>query len=199
MTPVSSVLPADHEPFVELAAGWTLDALKDSDRATFADHLPICPPCQRVVVDFSEVLTAVASQVPDAVPPQILGERIRVVAMESAPGTASVRLADGDGDTVGRVLVHGDQLHVIAEGLPRNKTRRNTYVLWSLPHGEGAPPRAVTPFDVDRYGAALGGAGSLDESLAGISAFAVSIERGRAMPPSPTKVVASGASTSGFR
>ncbi len=193
MNPIPPALPEDHEPFVELAAGWALDTLTDTDQATFAQHLPECPPCQRTVVEFSEALTAVAVQAPDVAPPPTLGERIRAIAMESAPDTTSVRLADTAGNTVGRVLVHGDQLHVIAEGLPRNKAHKSTYVLWSLPHGEGAPPRALTPFDVNRDGATLGGAGRLGTEFASISAFAVSIERGRTMPKTPAKVVASGA------
>ncbi|GEM_PF-7124671 len=193
------VVPDDHELFVELAAGWTLDTLTNADEVIFSEHLPVCPPCRRAVVEFSEALTAVAAQVPDVAPPPTLGERIRVIAMESAPDTTSVRLTDTVGNTVGRVLVHGNQLHVMAEGLPHNKARKSTYVLWSLPHGEGAPPRALTPFDVDRDGATLGGAGRLEAELVNISAFAVSIERGRAMPESPAKVVASGAVASEAR
>ncbi len=189
----------DHEPFTELAAGWALDALTDEDRSVFVEHLPVCPPCQHAVSEFTKALAGVAAQTPDGAPPPRLGESIRAIAMESAPNTTSVRLADTDGNTVGRVLVHGDQLHVIAEGLPRNKVRRSTYVLWSLPHGEGAPPRALTPFDVDREGGTVGGAGALGSELGSISVFAVSIERGRSMPKTPAKVVASGAVGSGAR
>ncbi|MGI8647275.1 MAG: hypothetical protein DLM55_09605 [Acidimicrobiales bacterium] len=188
-----STLPDDHESFAELAAGWALYALDAQDRAAFALHLPICPPCQEAVAEFTEAISGFAAQIPDVAPPPQVWERIRAVALESAPDATSVRLASSDGSTVGRVLVHGQHLQVLAEGLPRNRVRKATYVLWSLPHGEGAPPRALTPFDVDERGAVIGGAGELGAELASISAFAVSFERGRVMPKAPSKVVASGA------
>ena len=75
---------ADHRRYDELAVGWALHALEPGDDADFARHLPGCARCAAIVAETTEVMGAMAADLPAAEPSEALGARLRdaVVATE---------------------------------------------------------------------------------------------------------------------
>ncbi len=66
-----------HEPFDELAVGWALHALEPEDEAVLAPHLAVCPRCARTVAETSEVMAALAGDLPQSEPSEQLRGRLR--------------------------------------------------------------------------------------------------------------------------
>jgi anti-sigma-K factor RskA len=119
-------------------------------------------------------------------------EAQRISRLLDAPGTRTARLSPtgGSRDAVGTAVVAADRrVYLVVEGVAANDPHRDTYVLWML--RGGAPPRAVSPFDVRGGGRHLVSAGRLPASAQPVG-FAVSEEPGRAPPPAPTRQVAFG-------
>jgi anti-sigma factor RsiW len=73
----------DHEVFDELAVGWALHALEPEDEALFSRHLPDCSRCARTVAETSEVMAALAADLPAAEPSDDLHERIRAAVEQT--------------------------------------------------------------------------------------------------------------------
>ncbi|MGY1672865.1 anti-sigma factor domain-containing protein [Geodermatophilus sp. SYSU D00710] len=94
--------PEDHQAFDELAVGWALHALEPGDEAVFAPHLASCPRCARTVAETSEVMTALAGDLPPAEPSDRLRDRLRraVERTEQLPPPAPVAGGDPGGPTV---------------------------------------------------------------------------------------------------
>ncbi|MCF6745331.1 anti-sigma factor [Blastococcus sp. KM273128] len=67
----------------ELAVGWALHALEPEDDARFARHLPTCDRCARTVAETSEVMAAMAHDLPAAEPSPALRERLRAAVEET--------------------------------------------------------------------------------------------------------------------
>jgi Anti-sigma-K factor rskA len=67
----------DHALFDELAVGWALHALEPEDEALFVRHLPDCARCARTASETSEVMAALAADLPTAEPSAELGDRLR--------------------------------------------------------------------------------------------------------------------------
>ena len=67
---------ADHASYDELAVGWALHALEPEDEATFAAHLPGCERCARTVAETSDVMAAMAADLPVAEPSEELRQRL---------------------------------------------------------------------------------------------------------------------------
>ncbi|MBM7804711.1 anti-sigma factor RsiW [Geodermatophilus bullaregiensis] len=88
-----SARPDSHEPFDELAVGWALHALEPEDETVFGAHLPQCPRCARTVAETSEVMSALASDLPPAEPSPDLRDRLRaaVERTEQLPPPAGIR------------------------------------------------------------------------------------------------------------
>ncbi|NEM07857.1 anti-sigma factor domain-containing protein [Geodermatophilus normandii] len=84
----------DHGPYDELAVGWALHALEPEDEALFGVHLPSCPRCTRTVAETSEVMSALAGDLPQAEPSEGLRDRLRaaVEQTEQLPPPAGVEL-----------------------------------------------------------------------------------------------------------
>ena len=80
----------DHALFDELAVGWALHSLEPEDEALFVRHLPDCARCARTVSETSEVMAALAADLPAAEPSARLGERLRaaVERTDQVRGTA---------------------------------------------------------------------------------------------------------------
>lgn len=70
-------MSADHQRFDELAVGWALRALEPEDEAEFARHLPGCTRCAATVAETTEVMGALAADLPAAEPSDALAVRIR--------------------------------------------------------------------------------------------------------------------------
>ncbi|GHE12965.1 anti-sigma factor [Klenkia taihuensis] len=68
---------AGHEAWDELAVGWALHALEPEDEAGFGAHLAGCDRCRTTVADTTEVMGAMASDLPQAEPSEELRERLR--------------------------------------------------------------------------------------------------------------------------
>ena len=83
---------SDHALFDELAVGWALHSLEPEDEALFVRHLPDCARCARTVSETSEVMAALAADLPAAEPSAGLGDRLRA-AVER---TEQVRLPAHD-------------------------------------------------------------------------------------------------------
>jgi len=67
----------DHQGYDELAVGFALHALEPEDEAEFARHLPGCARCAAVVAETTEVMGAMAADLPQAEPSEALGARLR--------------------------------------------------------------------------------------------------------------------------
>ena len=73
----------EHEAFDELAVGWALHALEPEDEELFAAHLPTCPRCRRTVGETTDVMGALAGDLPPVAPPERLRERLRAAVEET--------------------------------------------------------------------------------------------------------------------
>jgi anti-sigma factor RsiW len=83
-------LPDDHREFDELAVGWALHALEPEDETVFAAHLAGCDRCADTVAETTEVMAAMATDLPAAEPSD--GLRARLAA--AVEQTAQVPAAD---------------------------------------------------------------------------------------------------------
>jgi anti-sigma-K factor RskA len=95
-------------------------------------------------------------------------------------------LAVGDNRSVGTVTVRGDATAVVVDGLQSNDAARTTYVLWQKA-GRG-PVVPLAAFDVTDGKAVV--RRDLRLPLNTTDWLAVSIERGRVAPPTPSVTVA---------
>ncbi|SDG59280.1 anti-sigma factor [Klenkia brasiliensis] len=68
---------AEHRDWDELAVGWALHALEPEDEAEFLPHLADCARCRTTVADTTEVMGAMATDLPPAEPSEELRERLR--------------------------------------------------------------------------------------------------------------------------
>jgi hypothetical protein len=73
----------EHRSWDELAVGWALHALEPEDETLFAAHLAACPRCVRTVAETSEVMAAMAGELPEAEPSEGLRERLRAAVEET--------------------------------------------------------------------------------------------------------------------
>jgi anti-sigma-K factor RskA len=82
--PRSSKDPAkDHAVFDELAVGWALHALEPEDESIFAVHVDGCSRCTRTVAETSEVMAAMAADLPVAEPSDDLRTRLAAAVAET--------------------------------------------------------------------------------------------------------------------
>lgn len=73
----------EHEAFDELAVGWALHALEPEDEAAFTDHLASCRRCAQTVAETSEVMAALAADLPWAEPSPSLRDRIQAAVEQT--------------------------------------------------------------------------------------------------------------------
>ncbi|WP_091382233.1 anti-sigma factor domain-containing protein [Geodermatophilus sp. DSM 45219] len=73
----------EHETFDELAVGWALHALEPEEEELFAVHLPTCPRCRRTVAETTDVMGALAGDLPPAEPPPGLRDRLRAAVEQT--------------------------------------------------------------------------------------------------------------------
>jgi anti-sigma-K factor RskA len=73
----------EHRVFDELAVGWTLHALEPEDEAVFIEHLPGCDRCAQTVAETSEMMAAMAADLPRAEPSDRLRERLHAAVAET--------------------------------------------------------------------------------------------------------------------
>jgi len=76
-------MTSDHDRFDELAVGWALHALEPEDEAVFAVHLRDCLRCASTVDETSEVMAAMAADLPGAEPSDELRHRLRAAVAET--------------------------------------------------------------------------------------------------------------------
>jgi hypothetical protein len=84
-------MPDDHREFDELAVGWALHALEPEDEALFVVHLPGCARCAETVAETTELMAAMAVDLPSAEPSEELRHRLR----SAVAGTEQVRSPAG--------------------------------------------------------------------------------------------------------
>lgn len=75
--------PENHRVFDELAVGWALHALEPEDEAVFAEHLAGCARCAQTVAETSEVMAAMATDLPRSEPSPQLRDRLRAAVAET--------------------------------------------------------------------------------------------------------------------
>ncbi|KQS64915.1 anti-sigma factor [Modestobacter sp. Leaf380] len=73
----------DHDRYDELAVGWALHALEPEDESAFAVHLAGCDRCTATVAETSEVMAAMATDLPVVEPSEGLRERLRAAVEET--------------------------------------------------------------------------------------------------------------------
>ena len=76
-------MTADHAGFDELAVGWAMHALEPEDESFFLAHLAGCARCATTVAETSEVMAAMASDLPQPEPSEGLRNRIRAAVEET--------------------------------------------------------------------------------------------------------------------
>jgi Anti-sigma-K factor rskA len=81
-------MTADHASFDELAVGWALHALEPEDESFFVAHLAGCDRCATTVAETTDVMAAMATDLPQSEPSEGLRDRIRaaVEQTEQLPG-----------------------------------------------------------------------------------------------------------------
>jgi anti-sigma factor RsiW len=77
-------LPDDHREFDELAVGWALHALEPEDETLFAAHLPGCDRCSATVAETTDVMAAMATDLPAAEPSEALRTRLAAAVEQTA-------------------------------------------------------------------------------------------------------------------
>jgi hypothetical protein len=84
-------MTADHAPFDELAVGWALHALEPEDESFFVAHLAGCDRCATTVAETTDVMAAMATDLPQSEPSEGLRNRIRaaVEQTEQLPGPSA--------------------------------------------------------------------------------------------------------------
>ncbi|WP_409330611.1 anti-sigma factor domain-containing protein [Trujillonella humicola] len=85
---VSRPDPGGHGTFDEFAVGWALHALEPEDEIVFSAHLPGCARCAQTVAETTEVMGALAQDIPRAEPGPGLRDRLRA-AVEETPQVPS--------------------------------------------------------------------------------------------------------------
>jgi hypothetical protein len=121
---------------------------------------------------------------------QIAETRSAVIRMLARPGIKVVTLTNSAGQGQGAVMVEPDgAVHLVSDGLGRNRSGENTYVLWRIVNGS---PMPVSAFDIAGPSIALHDQWQLPRDGNLVGSFAVSLEPGRQMPAKPSGVVARG-------
>ncbi len=72
-----------HQQFDELAVGWALHALEPEDEAVFVRHLTGCVRCAETVAETTDVMGAMAADLPQAEPSESLRSRLRAAVEET--------------------------------------------------------------------------------------------------------------------
>jgi Anti-sigma-K factor rskA, C-terminal len=85
----------EHAPFDELAVGWALHALEPEDESLFVAHLAGCDRCAGTVAETRDVMSAMATDLPQPEPSEGLLQRIRaaVEQTEQLPEAAAAPAA----------------------------------------------------------------------------------------------------------
>ncbi len=113
-------------------------------------------------------------------------------ATARASGCTVVQLTDiSTSRRAATVEVHDAAVWLRPASLPADNASRQIYVLWEI--AKGKKPRAVGGFEVGHGAPEPIRIGTLSRSYGKPTFFAVSLERGRRIPASPSKPVASGA------
>jgi anti-sigma-K factor RskA len=77
-------MSASHEQLAPLASAYALDALDPDERRSFERHAAECDICTAEVHAFSDVVAALATSVPQVVPPSELRERVVAAVHQSS-------------------------------------------------------------------------------------------------------------------
>jgi Anti-sigma-K factor rskA, C-terminal len=121
-------------------------------------------------------------------------EQSHIVDSLLTPGQATIApVSDHGGHAVATVVARHGQIQVVTWGLSENDTGATTYVVWGMRQGS---PVALGTFDVMQTGMDMRTVGSDHTGLDDYSGYAISIERGRRAPATPTDIVANGQVTS---
>lgn len=79
-------MSADHDQYLELAAGYALGALDGEERVLFEQHLETgCDECEAALADYSGAAVMLAGSAPPAVPPIELRARVMKAALAARP------------------------------------------------------------------------------------------------------------------
>jgi hypothetical protein len=73
----------EHRSWDELAVGWALHALEPEDETLFTEHLTGCGRCAQTVAETTEVMAAMAGDLPQGEPSEGLRERLRAAVEET--------------------------------------------------------------------------------------------------------------------
>jgi hypothetical protein len=76
-------MTTDHAPFDELAVGWALHALEPEDESFFVAHLAGCDRCATTVAETTDVMAAMATDLPPAEPSEGLRDRLRAAVEQT--------------------------------------------------------------------------------------------------------------------
>lgn len=151
------------------------------------------PGRRRLVVLGASLAAAVALIAGGLIAIRLAGEHGRRPAAACAAASACHQIAltaPGTATTTARVIVRGRAVWVVPVGLRPDNRARQIYVLWQITTGRRAV--AIGTFDVVASAGHRLRIGSLPVGYRQTRAFAVSLERGRTAPASPSSPVAAG-------
>jgi hypothetical protein len=114
----------DHREFDELAVGWALHALEPEDEDAFAVHLPGCARCAETVAETTDLMAAMAADLPAAEPSEELGSRLRAAVAETEQVRRPVSPAMASAAPRPDVPAEGASVHDIGARAHRPAWRR---------------------------------------------------------------------------
>lgn len=119
----------------------------------------------------------------------VAAERAQVLRLLEQPDSRSVSLVAVDGAARGTMVMADDKAWLVLDGVEANDRSNSTFVLWGLSGAEAVP---VTTFDLTQSGLDVVDLGAVPKALQGSTGVAVSLEKGRVAPASPSNRVATG-------
>jgi hypothetical protein len=170
-----------------------------------SSSVPAAPPTWRRILPSALVAAAVAAILGLGTWNVMLNEartsaeaaaaqQSEVVEKLLVPGQATIApLSDNGGHRVATVVARQGSVQVVTTGLAVNDAARDVYVVWGM---RDNTPVALGTFDVVRSQTDLRTVGSDKTDLDGYPAYAVTLERGRQAPSTPSAVLAQGQVTS---
>lgn len=113
-----------------------------------------------------------------------------VASCQQQSSCHEITLTSATHQVEGKVLVQDGTAWMLTTGIKANDIKDQIYVLWQI---AGKAPQAVGGFDVRSSTSSTElRIGKLPASFPGTKEFAISLERGRTIPPSPSTPIAAG-------
>lgn len=123
----------------------------------------------------------------------VAAARQNILSSITSGGAAEVvplRSLDGSSQQA-TVVAHDATVSVLTDSIAPNDRASSIYVLWGLTDPKDRTPHAIGSFDVSQSGLhTIQVASDIHGDFANVNTFAISSEKGRVIPPGPSRIVA---------